>query len=85
MPVVIREGSWRIWIFPKDHAPPHVHVYRHGGFSKVLLPLDGAPARLIKTQRMTQRDASAAVDLVDKYATILTLAWSAIHGTSNTN
>jgi len=82
MPVVIRAGSWRIWIYPRDHAPPHVHVRRPGGFVKIALPTPGSPVYVIEAQRMPSRYVTQAVWLVEEHHEALTLAWRAIHGVS---
>lgn len=85
MPVVIREGSWRIWVYPRDHAPPHVHVRRPGGFVKVRLPAGLEPPAMMSRARLTDREVAEAVRLVEKHRDALSFAWSEIHGLPETN
>ncbi len=80
MPVIIREGSWRIWIFTNDHGFPHVHVYRRGAKAKILLPSGESPVRILSRRGMTDRDAGAALVLVEAHAAELISAWKTIHG-----
>ncbi|MBW3655164.1 MAG: DUF4160 domain-containing protein [Gemmatimonadetes bacterium] len=80
MPVVIREGSWRIWIFPRDHGPPHVHVFRRGSVVKIRLRTPGSPAQPAGHTRMSRREMAEAIRLVEKHNDVLTPAWSMIHG-----
>jgi hypothetical protein len=85
MPVIVREGSWRIWIHTDDHGRPHVHVHRRGARAKILLPTAGAPAAVLSRRAMTDHDAVAAVALVEVYAEELVSAWRRIHGFSETD
>lgn len=74
-----------MWVHLREHGPPHVHVHLRGAVAKILLPVGGAPTRVVKTQGMTPRDANAALQLVHRHTTALMQAWSAIHGRSNAN
>jgi hypothetical protein len=80
MPVIIREGSWRIWIYTHDHGLPHVHVIRRGSRAKILLPQAGAPAHVLSRRSMTNREAVDALILVEAHAAELMNAWRMIHG-----
>ncbi|WP_331878015.1 DUF4160 domain-containing protein [Longimicrobium sp.] len=80
MPVIIREGSWRIWIWTRDHGLPHVHVYHGGGAVKILLPTRRLPAMVTARQRMPDREVAAALRLVERHKDELISAWRAIHG-----
>ncbi len=85
MPVIVREGSWRIKIFTNDHEPPHVHVYRRGAWARIFLPSAGAPARVLSRRAMTDREAVTALLLVEEHAPELMSAWRTIHGLPKTD
>ncbi len=81
MPVIVREGGWRILIYLNDHAPPHVHVCRAGGVRiKVLLPVAGQQTRVAKTTNADPRQAFMASRLVSAHADVLIAAWERFHG-----
>lgn len=79
MPVIVREGSWRIKIFTADHEPPHVHVVHQGGMATVRLDAD---YDVLEVHRMTRRDMLTAVRLVEAHREIPMEAWRRIHGNS---
>ena len=37
MPVVIRFGRFKFYIYPKDHCPPHVHIVAQGHEAKIAI------------------------------------------------
>ncbi|WP_414676734.1 DUF4160 domain-containing protein [Longimicrobium sp.] len=77
MPVIVREGSWRIWIYSDDHGFPHVHVVHPGGRVKIRL----TPGHdVLGVSRMSPRDLLKAVRLVETHREILMAAWRNIHG-----
>jgi hypothetical protein len=82
MPVIVREGSWRIKIFTADHAPPHVHVYHGRAWVRIRLPAPGSPAYPLHAARMASRDILEAIRLVERYRGQLVSAWREIHGIS---
>jgi hypothetical protein len=71
MPVVIREGSWRIWIHSHDHGFPHVHVVHQG--ERVKIRLDSGHG-VLGVSRMPPRDMLKAVRLVETHREILMIA-----------
>ena len=77
MPVIVREGSWRIWIHSDDHGFPHVHVVYQG--ARVKIRLDSGH-RVMGISRMSPRDMLKAVRLVEAHRETLMIAWRSIHG-----
>jgi Domain of unknown function (DUF4160) len=80
MPVIVREGSWRIKIFTDDHEPPHIHVYHGRARVRIRLPGPGSPTRPMHVPRMATREVLEAIRLVERHANQLVSAWKAIHG-----
>jgi Domain of unknown function (DUF4160) len=64
-------------IFPKDHPPAHVHVYREGA----LVVYDLATFRLVKKiGNMSKADVRKAYHLTRHYSETLKNEWRRIHG-----
>jgi hypothetical protein len=76
------ESGWRFVIYPNDHPPPHVHVRSARGEVKVQLPTDQAAIRVVRIERLTERDGIRAALLVEKHAPVLLAAWEKYHGFS---
>lgn len=69
----------RIYVFPNDHAPPHVHVYVTDGGVKVLLgngwvALGKASGQI--SEREVRRAGKLVLDRLDECWRI----WERIHG-----
>lgn len=81
MPVIVREGGWRILIYSNDHAPPHVHARRpDGGEVKVGLPIGGRELKFMEAEGLLPWKALEGVRLVQKHVEVLVAAWERIHG-----
>lgn len=83
MPTIIRQGGFRIRIFgpPREHGPPHVHVYK-GSDAVVVIRL-GSPGQLPAIReiyQMKRADVVKAYRLVEAHAQALQKAWEDIHG-----
>lgn len=79
MPTVLRVDGFEVRIYPRDHDPPHVHVFRAGGQAKVEIgdpdPEHPAPARLVQVAGMSRADARQAEELVQLHQAELMEAW----------
>lgn len=76
MPTVLREGRWAVWIFTRDHGPPHVHVRGPSGEVKVAL----IPVGVQRIRGLTDREALEAFRLVADHSEHLLACWRRIHG-----
>ena len=72
----------RILLPPREHGPPHVHVYKAGGLVVVDLPVQGQPLRIRRISRMRDADVVAAVRLVETLTDKLMEDWERYHGPS---
>lgn len=82
MPVVLRQGGFTVRIFlpPREHGPPHVHVERGGGTIVLELPTSTRGPRIRSVRDMPDHVAVAAFHLVEAHATELHAAWRRYHG-----
>lgn len=87
MPTVIRQGGFRVRIFgpPREHGPPHVHVYKGSEAVVVIrLGLPGQGIAIREIHKMKRADVVKAYRLVEAHAYTLRKAWEHIHGQAQT-
>jgi hypothetical protein len=83
VPTIIRERGFRIRIFgpPREHGPPHVHVYK-GSDAAIVIRL-GSPGQrpaIREIYYMKPADVVRAYRLVEANIQALQKAWEDIHG-----
>jgi hypothetical protein len=83
MPTIIRQDGFRVVIYPNDHTPSHVHVYKGGGEVRINLgsivePLT-SPSLMTVIGEISNRDIVKALSLVEKHQSELLSKWSEIH------
>jgi hypothetical protein len=82
MPTVLRVDSFRIVIYlpPREHEPPHVHVWK--GDSEVVIDLPTARrGQIIRgVSRMRTADVAKAFWIVEDHAEYLLTRWREYHG-----
>ena len=78
MPVVLRLNGFQVIIFlpPREHAPPHVHVRRAGGEAIIGL----SPIAVREVVGMRAADVVRAVGIVEDNLAQLRHAWRKYHG-----
>ncbi|HWE43494.1 MAG TPA: DUF4160 domain-containing protein [Gemmatimonadaceae bacterium] len=87
VPTVIRQGGFRVRIFgpPREHGPPHVHVYKGSEAVVVIrLGLPGQGIAIREIHKMKRADVVKAYRLVEAHAYTLRKAWEHIHGQAQT-
>jgi hypothetical protein len=77
MPTILRVQGFRIMIFPNDHAPAHVHVFKGGATFQVDLKTFTTSN---EKGNLSDRDLKLAKLLVRKHSEILREEWERIHG-----
>lgn len=82
MPTVLRVAGFRVLIFlpPREHEPPHVHVSNAVGEVVILLPAGGARPRVRSVYGMSDADAVRAFRIVEAHAEYLFEKWREYHG-----
>ncbi len=76
MVTVIREGGFRIAIYPNDHPPPHVHVYGDGE-ARIALLTTGV--EMLSSSAMTRSERRKAMELVWIHRRALLAVWRRMH------
>lgn len=82
MPTVLRVRGFRVVIYlpPREHEPPHVHVWK--GDAEVVIAL--ATAGVVQTIRavagMRSSDVVQAFWIVEEHAELLLNRWRELHG-----
>ena len=82
MPTVLRHDGFRIVIFlpPREHHPPHVHVQNADGEVVVELATQDSPQRIRQVAGMRDRDVLRAFWLVEARTEYLHVCWRRYHG-----
>ena len=76
MPTIIRQDGFRIMIFPNDHIPPHVHVFKSVAEVKIEL----VEPRVFNVEgKISNKDLAKALSLVIKHQVELLEKWREIH------
>ena len=81
MPTVLEEGGFaiRIYLPPREHWPPHVHVIGKGGEVMIRLGDGHEPPRVREIYRMKDRDVVRAFRRVEVHHAELVAAWRSHH------
>jgi hypothetical protein len=76
MPTIIKKDGFRIVIWPNDHLPPHVHVFKSDSEVKIALL---EPKVFNVEGKISNRDLSKALNLVIEHQVELLEKWKEIH------
>ena len=82
MPTVLRERGFRVVIFlpPREHAPPHVHVQKLSGEVVIELADGDRPQTIRNVVGLRTREITAAFWLVEEHSEHLMASWRKYHG-----
>ncbi|MEX1258294.1 MAG: DUF4160 domain-containing protein [Gemmatimonadota bacterium] len=84
MPRIYEEGAFRVYIYlpPREHEPPHVHVVEctEGGEVLVKLGGDRAPPSLWQNHHMKTLHAREALRVVTEHIEKFLEEWKRLHG-----
>ena len=80
MPTVLRIDGFQVRIFPNDHPPAHVHVYKAG--TVVVLELRTGEDKLSvrSLAGMLDSDVVKAFRIVEEHQEFLQTKWEELHG-----
>ena len=79
MPVVLRQGGFRLVIYLHDHAPPHTHVFKSGETVILLGDLDTKPS-VRENRGMSRSDERKALRIAAENQDYLLERWAEING-----
>ena len=54
MPTVLMDGGFAVRVYLNDHSPPHVHVWKAGGWIVLTLPTEQTPVAVLRASGMKQ-------------------------------
>ncbi len=82
MPTVLRVAGFRVVIFlpPREHTPPHVHVRNAAGEAVIELASALRPQVLRSMAGMRTPDVVRAFRIVEDHAELLLAKWREYHG-----
>lgn len=81
MPTILREQGFRIVIYPNDHSPSHVHVFKGSGEVRIDLgDEDSGPNLMSITGQISDKNVVKALYLVKENQAKLLAKWREIHG-----
>lgn len=83
MVTVFKQDGLFFRLFPNDHFPSHVHVFKAGNEARIEISgADGKPHALTNNG-LSRKELSKAIALVQKNQALLLQQWSKYHGKSN--
>lgn len=79
---MLRAARFRVVIFlpPREHGPPHVHVRNAGGEVVIDLAALGRPQTIREVGGMRTNDVVAAFRIVEEQTEYLLRRWREYHG-----
>jgi hypothetical protein len=82
MPTVLRAGGFRVVIFlpPREHAPPHVHVRSARGEVVIALAATGKPQTIRRVTGLRPSEVAEAFWVVEANTEFLLARWREYHG-----
>lgn len=79
MPTVLRVEGFRFFVFPEDHEPPHVHVFKAGEEAKLKLGDENTPPEVWDPMEMATHEVRKAARIVEANQAELLAAWRKYH------
>jgi Domain of unknown function (DUF4160) len=80
MSTILRDQGFRIVIYPNDHLPSHVHVFKGSGEVRIDLGDEGSdPSLMTITGQISDKDVVKALYLVKENQAKLLAKWREIH------
>jgi hypothetical protein len=81
MPKVLEKDGFRVVIYPNDHPPSRVHVWKGEGEVRIQLgSANIAPSLMSVEGKISSKDIGKALDLVKDHKEALLKKWREIHG-----
>ncbi len=76
MPTIVKQDGFRIVIWPNDHLPPHVHVFKRDAEVKIVL----LKPRVFNVEgKISNKELEKALNLVIENQVELLKKWREIH------
>jgi hypothetical protein len=79
VPTILNISGFRFIIWPADHEPPHVHVFKGDGEVKISIGNNAEAPCFITVYGLTKQEARFAWNIVAEHQELLLAAWRKIH------
>lgn len=80
MPTILNINGFRFIIWPADHEPPHVHVFKGKSEAKISIGDDNEAPCFITIYGLTKQEARQVLEMTNENQQQLLTAWRNIHG-----
>ena len=80
MPTILFINGYKFIIWPDDHEPSHVHVFKGDGEAKVRVGNSEQAPSFVTISGLTKREAKFVWGVVAEHQEVLLDAWEKIHG-----
>ena len=80
MPTILRQNGFSFIVYPNDHRPAHVHVFKAESELILYLGDETAPPFVRENIRMGKRDERLALIIAGENQEYLLSEWEKIHG-----
>ncbi|NJR69751.1 MAG: DUF4160 domain-containing protein [Synechococcales cyanobacterium CRU_2_2] len=75
MPVIVSEQGFNVVLYFNDHDPPHAHIKKAGGETRILLGDAETEPSVLDSQNMPAKDIKKSLALVILYQDFLLQKW----------
>jgi hypothetical protein len=83
MVTVFKQDGLFFRIFPNDHLPSHVHVFKAGGEARIEISGEDSKPHALTNNGLSRKDLAKAIALVEENQALLLQQWSEYHGESS--
>ena len=80
MPTIMLISGFRFIIWPNDHEPAHIHVFKGDAEAKVRIGNSKQAPKIVAIYGMTRREAKFIWRSVAEHQEELLTAWEKVHG-----
>lgn len=80
VPIIHRQAGFTFKIWPNDHKPAHVHVYRAGAEVRIDIGSDKVRPSVLSAEGMSAKDGRQALEIVAENQAAFLAQWRKLHG-----
>ncbi len=80
MPTILKKNGFSVRIYPNDHEPAHVHVFKADGEARIKIKNEDGEPEWISVCKMSDKDACKALEIVKEHQSELLEQWWKYHG-----
>lgn len=83
MVTVFKQDGLSFRIFPNDHLPKHVHVFKAGSEARIEITGEDGKPHALTNKGLSRKELSKAIALVQENQALLLKQWNEYHGESD--